>query len=257
MRPSFSKKLLLPAVALLTLSFGGTAAAAEVVLVPLIIYPPGSPGQNGALWVTDFTMENYGDREWWESGVAGYCGFSGFGLGPHSTFKNPFCAPGIGALLEIDEDQLIRFQLRIRDAASAEVCHGTEIPVVRAADALQGPSTILDLPATHAFRRTIRVYNFSRSVPFRFTLKIRPLLSTDAVFESTHEVPRSWPPVVPSLVRLDDGTEIPNLDEYGTVKIEIVPESDEGLYWWFISLASNTTNELTIATPQQKGRRTP
>ncbi len=251
MRPSFSKKLLLPAVALLTLSFGGTAAAAEDVLVPLIIYPPGVPGQNGALWVTDFTMENYGDRAWFGP-FAAACSIDGVALSAHSTRKNPFCPPvtGEGAVVGLDEDQLMRFQLRVRDVNSSAVSRGMEIPVVRESDWLRGSSAILDIPSGEGFRRTIRVYNLSYTEPFRFTLKIRPLLETTVVFESTHVVHPPTHPAVTALVRLDDGDTLPDLQAYGDLKFEIVPDLSDAPYWWFLSFASNTTNELSIATPQ-------
>ncbi len=250
MRSLSSSNLRLLAIAGFALSFGGSPAAAEVVLVPLIIKTPGVFGQNGALWVTDFTMENYGEVPWWQSGVNAHCSFDGFGLLPHTTFKNPFCAPagGVGALLDIGDDHLIRLQLRVRDVNSEAVEYGTEIPIIRGSDVLTGASAILDVPSASGFRRTLRIYNISRTESFRFSIKFRPLLSDDVVFETTRELLPSRGAFT-SVAILNDA-DLPILAEYDTVKLEIVPESDEARYWWFISLASNTTNELTIATPQ-------
>ncbi len=249
MRPP-NRSLVLSAVFLFAFSSWSSPAAAEVVLVPLIIQPPGVFGQNGALWGTDFTMENYGEQPWWQSGVNAHCSFDGFGLLPHTTFNNPFCAPagGVGALLDIGDDHLIRLQLRVRDVNSETVEHGTEIPIIRGSDALTGASAILDMPSASGFRRTLRVYNISRTESFRFSIKFRPILSDDVVFETTRELLPSRGTFT-SVAILNDA-DIPNLEEYGSLKVEIVPEADDVPYWWFASLAGNSTNQLTIISPQ-------
>jgi hypothetical protein len=141
----------------------------------------------------------------------------------------------------------VYFQLRLFNRQNSCNPSGTEIPVVRESRFLGGRSVVLDVPGALNLRRTVRVFNLSQGRDLRFRFKAYLVAEEEAFFEFDGAIsaPSGWA----SVQRFDDGDPFPDMS-YGSLKFEITPEDDTVRYWWFVSVADNSTNTVTIITPE-------
>jgi hypothetical protein len=240
----------LVAAALATALLGGTAAA-ETVLLPLVIYWP-EAGANGAEWRTDLTIWNANDAWWFGIWGTQNCVLPAvFGMDPHSVARNPICTPENGAAMLSLPDELaskVHFRLRVLNVVSGET-FGTPLPVVRSAEMRRGRSALVDfVQDERRYRRTIRIINPSTTSPLRGLLRFLPYHTSQPLREFRIEVPAASFAMLPASKVISDN-EIGWLeDDFNNV--EFLPDDADVPYFWFASLTSNATNVVSILTPQ-------
>jgi len=229
--------------------------SAELILEPLNISRP-LPGLNGTLWQTIFTIQNENDVGWTMAG-SGCNTSSTVGVEDHSVAHNPVCAGGSAGIVYFLPDELSKlmfFSLRVIDLNSSSQHLGSDLPVVREADALRGYTILTGVPGYADYRHTLRVYNLSTSEIFQFTLRVfrvSDLFNSDPVFETSASLPPapSETGLAASSSKWDEGQELPDLGGGDEFKFEITPSSPAVPYWFFASVTHKATNALTIVTP--------
>jgi hypothetical protein len=146
--------------------------------------------------------------------------------------------------------------LRVVDDSGIAVDAGTEVPLVRERNLLTNPTTLVNVPLLNT-RLLLRVYDISSSnTSFRVTVFIQsedvpsnPLAQatlTALAFDSGdfHVTPAyaEYPIAVnlgPVLLAKD-----------AAVRVKIEPMTPGSRYWAFVSATNNTTNHVTLITPQ-------
>ena len=241
----------------------------EAVLIPVYI-DSATPGANGSLWRTNLWIQYTGTESlliapWPCSLPPGVCATifpSSTTLLPGQSIHNlaanfaSFPEPGrIIYLNRPDADDAV-INLRVVDDSGIAVDAGTEVPLVRERNLLTKPTTLLNVPLLNT-RLLLRIYDLSSSnTSFHVTVFGQGTnIPSDPLAEATltavaydsgdfHVTPAyaEYPIVVnlgPVLLAKD-----------AALRLQITPMTPGSRYWAFVSATNNTTNHVTLVTPQ-------
>lgn len=241
----------------------------EPVLIPVYI-DSAAPGANGSLWRTTLWIQN-GDTTnlqiapWPCTLAPGVCSTifpSSTTLLPGQSVHNlpasfaSFPAPGRIIYLNRGAADGAVMNLRVFDDSGIVVDAGTEVPLVRERDLLTNPTTLLNVPLLNT-RLLLRIYDLYTS----------NTLFHVAVFVAGSDVPANpLAEATLTAVALDSGDfhVTPAYAEYpiqvnlgpvllskdAAVRVQITPMTPGSRYWAFVSATNNTTNHVTLVTPQ-------
>ena len=241
----------------------------EPVLIPVYI-DSATPGANGSLWRTNLWIQNAGTANlqlapWPCSLPPGVCATvfpSSTTLLPGQSVHNlpanfaSFPEPGRIIYLNRTSADGAVMNLRVVDDSGIAVDAGTEVPVVRERNLLTNPTVLQNVPLLNT-RLLLRIYDlYTSNTSFHVTvfgqgsdIPSNPLAEatlTAVAYDSGdfHVTPAyvEYPIVVnlgPVLLAKD-----------AALRLQITPLIPGSRYWAFVSATNNTTNHVTLVTPQ-------
>jgi hypothetical protein len=184
------------------------------------------------------------------------CVFCVEGLPRHKAVRPPFFFqqpnhhPGSILYVTRGEAGNLAFSLRVREASRGD---STSIPVVRESELHRGTIHLLDVPFADGYRRTLRIYDIDARAVAAVSVRLYPLdgdtpLSTGVYgfTRSPAHNPNFRRPVTPGYIQLDLG-ELPEVER---ARVEIEPLTPDLLFWAFISVTSNATQQFTTIEPE-------
>lgn len=231
----------------------------ERFLIPIV--PSRIPGAFGSEWVTELAVTNLSDT-------------------PVYVTRNPNIIPGLFAplparatevLVALDRSDAVigtlgivergrandvAFTLRSRDTSRQFETWGTAVPVVREADLYARRFSLVDIPADPQFRALLRIYDVNPATPpavrvrvYRFNASRRTATAADdlvAEFTPVFGFPadRTFPSSASVPVQVDV-VSLPS----ERLRVEIEPLDGAKDYWAFVSVTHNTTQHVTVITP--------
>ncbi len=254
---------------LLLLLQSARAQQFEKVLIP--IAPDHVAGAYGSEWLTDIAVSNISDtpvqitRE-----PAGICvpeqcqpfplpaqsSAVVFSLPHHDEVRGMFFFVAQGRRSDI------AITVRTRDESRQDQTWGTTLPVVGTEDLFSTRFALTDVPIGPSFRATLRIYDVNAAAPGAVRVRfynfnpITPDSNTpnaDALLTETQ--PNFARPVAgaeetyPASIELSLNA-IPELQNATRVRVQVEPLSGGREYWGFVSVTNNTTQEVTVITPQ-------
>jgi hypothetical protein len=237
----------------------------EAVLIPVYIDST-TPGANGSLWRTSLWVQNGGTQNLqvapWTCGLPPGACITTFptattltpGQSLHnlpSSIYGSFPEPGRIIYLSRTSSDDALMNLRVVDDSGIAVDAGTEVPVVRERSLLVSPTTLLNVPLLNN-RLLLRVYDIS-SANVRFQVRVftqgepapsTPLAETTLTAVAFHVTPAyaEYP------ISIDFGPVL--LAKDAAVRVEVTPLTPGSRYWAFVSATNNSTNHVTLVTPQ-------
>jgi hypothetical protein len=256
----------------------------ERVLVPIIIQTP-VPGAFGSLWQTTLTVRNESDQavEITPTPFGGCLELCEV-WGAHTTLQlgANVVNPNGGTFMYVGSPGLrkVTFNLRVQDISRQASTWGTTIPVVRETEVSTGKLQLLNIPVSSDFRTTLRVYDFDTLKQQVGSVQVRVYdMCGIGPLDNTPQFPCSVGPLAEANLELASGGEqlatIP--DHPGTamigdlvssfqqlrsvlprpgdltaiprVRIDIDPITPGLRFWGFASVTNNTTQHVTVITP--------
>jgi hypothetical protein len=235
----------------------------ELWLLPTYLDQPLS-GAGGSRWATDLWLRNNNTTQvaqltpWPCPNDAANCLSV---LAPGEALHNlaPFFrAPNssIARLLYVSRNAAANLSanLRIADTSRNELDAGTEVPVVREQDLKTSFATLHNVPLSPSSRALLRIYDVSE-LGTDFIVRVYPenankdpqnqintlilhSVQTEAgEFRST-----------PAVIELDLASRVsPNA---GPVRVTVQTSNEGRRFWPMVSVTNNTTNHVTLVTPQ-------
>jgi len=238
---------------------------------PVLVPPPGekmlipvavenAPGAFGALWNSDFWIQNESDGP--VDVIQNLCYLQadprGCSIPPKVPVHRSPLVPGSSSsvparLLFVPNarGKDVLFSLRVRDLTRGMLSGGTELPIVREKDFRTSPIRLINVPMESNFRATLRIYDVDVHETVEFRVTVLPF--SDGVVPAVVDqrivrIVRSHfddSPFVPGYVQIDD------LMPLGArVSILIEPLTPRLRFWTFVSVTNNTTQEITTILPQ-------
>lgn len=242
----------------------------ERVLLPIYLDAP-VPGGQGSLWKTDLWLRNHGTQPVplapWPCPADGVCltvvPFTKT-LEPNETLHNlapffrlPPANPGRLLYILANQARNVDINLRTLDASRDALNAGTEVPVVREGDLRTSTLHLINIPVSPLFRQTLRVYDVSPS-PSRFTVRVYNfaegkttggLLATATVEATTDETGDFRD--LPAFGQIADlSALIATAGSPTAIRVEVEPLTSGSLFWAFVSVTNNSTQHVTLVTPQ-------
>jgi hypothetical protein len=247
-----------------------TESAYEKVLIPIHLDEV-VPGANGSQWRSDFWIRNGGTESVtlapWPCVGAGPCppvfpltyplgsGLSLHNLPPFSLVLDP--DPNPSRILYVSEpgSQDVSFSLRVADISRGDDNAGTEIPVIRDEDALTTAAQLFSVPLDPRYRVLLRVYELAH-VEARFRINL--YAQTEENGPATYSALVTATTAQTGEFRADaayaqfDISDLLRLERTwpAAVRVEVVPQTPASRYWAFASITNNSTQLVTIVTPQ-------
>ena len=248
----------------------GVQAPYERVLIPTMIATPVA-GAYGSQWATQLVVRNESD-----DGVAitptpyGGTIATWAPYAPHSSFQYTDRArnPNAGEFLYIGSPGIgkVTFNLRVHDTSRDSSTFGTTIPVVREKDVYSAKLQLLNIPVSSDFRSALRVYDWDSNTktPPVVRLRIYDMCGigpfdrdcTNApLVDTTLELPNGGEesytnPDHPGFAMIGDlANAFPQLAGQSRVRIDLDPVTADLRFWAFVSTAHNTTQQVTVVTP--------
>lgn len=252
----------------------------EMVLVPVYLDQV-RPGALGSLWRSELVVRNEGSEpaDIFQTECAHFCTcnprpatcaggqplapgalFSGFNSVLVSDGFSPV-NPGIFLFLRKPAASNVALNLRVRDLSRSSESYGTGIPVVRQSGMLTRMAHLLDIPTDARFRQHLRIYGIS-SPSGRADVRVRisPLDSTAILAEQTLSLrPAERQPSIPTgpgFISFPSYAEIsaltstfPAIQGSARVRIDVEPMTPGLVFWTFVSVTNNDTQEITTVTP--------
>jgi hypothetical protein len=244
-------------------------AGYELWLLPIYLDAPLS-GAGGSRWATDLWLRNNNTTETaqlapWpcpDDGLACLAIFPNtYAMTPGETLHNlaGFFRPpntSIARILYVSRNAAanVSANLRIADTSRNDLDGGTEVPIVRESDIKTGPATMHNIPVTPTSRALLRIYDLG-PIASEFVVQVFPEnASKDPGRAVTTFSIRTNPPesgefrTTPGIAEFDLATRVsPNA---GPVRVTVNPASSSRRYWAMVSVTNNTTNHVTLVTPQ-------
>ena len=247
----------------------GAPAMWEPVLIPVYI-DSAAPGANGSLWRTNLWIQNGGTgalqiAPWPCTLSPGVCAT----IFPSSTTLTPgqavhnlpstyasFPAPGRIIYLNRTNANDAVMNLRVVDDSGIAVDAGTEVPLVRERDLLTNPTTLLNVPLLNT-RLLLRIYDlYTSNTVFQVAVFLQgtdapanPLAQATltAVAQDSGDF-HVTPAYAEYPIAVNLGPVL--LAKDAAVRVQITPMTPGSRYWAFVSATNNTTNHVTLVTPQ-------
>lgn len=253
---------ILPAAFTFQASGAPDPSAYTPVLVPLIF---SGPGAFGSEFITEATAHN-------ESAIA---------INPLNSGAIMTCPPAIGPCpppfpaeswesfhhgaeypnglvlwLPRSQEDNIHFSLHVRDISRAAEGAGTNIPVVREGELIEGDVHLLNVPITSGFRHTLRIYDLGFNGDGSVT--VEALSSTNdrigsrvvglSSGDGTCGIPEGCTPNLPRFAVVSDF--VSPAEGVDAVRFVIRPTDPGMRLWAFVSITNNTTQQITTVTPE-------
>jgi hypothetical protein len=231
----------------------------EVVLAPVF---GSARGEFGSIWSTSFLVRNDAERPAYFRPLP--CVFEACPPGqlvpPHTSFEPPASRSyDGGALFYVEKAtaSLFSYDLHTRDTSRQSDDAGVQIPVVRERDVRTDTIVLPNVPLDALFRQRLRIYDIdaidghSVRVAFYGVSGTEPVASVKVSLVAP--VPRSSSayPIEPGFAFVTNWTErFPTLRDLSAVRIEITPLSSGLRFWAFVTITNNTTQHVTIVSPQ-------
>ena len=205
-----------------------------------------SPGANGSIWMTEFTIHN--PTEYSIPVLGLFCENAPSGcevvLAPNETKALQFY-PGRGESsafsLPINIQDQFNMSLRVRDLSRQDQDWGSQLPIVPLKEFIGNVKRLLDVPVDPGYRVLLRA-----SGNYETIVRVHPMSGTEILDERRFDT---------ALVAVDPIT--PAVRASGHERVRVVVEFidgplNEGPYsgWAFITLTNNITQHVTIITPQ-------
>lgn len=242
----------------------------EKVLLPIVVDGEVS-GAYGSRWASRIAVTNFSASEVAIDAIqATGCNFDPCvrptpRLQPATTIYPRMCClipdvPASFLLVEEGRAADLQIQLRAQDVSRQALTWGTELPVVREADASAGTLTLSDVPIDPRFRLLLRVYDLNSSITSSVRVRIYRISTTQwnpdesIVDPFVFEVPlvltgRGEDALVPGYAQLDLGP-IQELSGLERIRVEVIATSPSLRFWAFVSVTNNETQHFTTITPQ-------
>ena len=226
----------------------------ERILVPVL---SSGPGAFGSQWTTDVWVENANEhdvmffRSPFQAGPcaspigcpvpvpAGESKKIEFGQWPNGLYLYP--PRGSGADLRINA--------LVRDLSRQAEALGTEMPIVRESD-FRNRVVLLNVPSDARFRVALRIYAHPGDRPVRVPVRIFRMHGSEPFVERTIDLVRRGDPSEPMSFTFGDiltQLQIPSADP---MWIEIGGESMISEIWAFAAITNNSTQHVTVISPQ-------
>jgi hypothetical protein len=247
----------------------------ERILLPLVLPAGGVPGAFGSVWKTAITLRNEGESE-----AAVFprvclylceCGGNncllyrplpqGGALNPLLLITDDDFGSMPGSLLYVDRSKAADFAINVRlyEESHAAQEFGVELPAVREAEFLDATAWLVAIPAGATARVHLRIYAVESPVN-EALVRVR-IFPGESSVSSYDEVVALAPP---------RSGEIPAASDYDaplpgyaarflspvmtggaeTVRLRIDPVTPGLRFWAMASITSNTTQSVTLVTPQ-------
>jgi hypothetical protein len=217
--------------------------AAVRVLIPVTVHAV--PGAYGSLWSTQLRCLNLGEEPVTITPVTQ----SHYVAAPGWTQLVPAGAlpperPGVVLNLLGAGAGKVQFDLRLFNDADRDVNWGTEVPVVRE-DEFRDAIDLLNVPTSEQFRMHLRIYSIE-DVAEGERAVVSVWSDDDRLFGET-EVPLLY--ARPAYAALSVADTFPSVRELPRVRVRVTTRSGQTKLWAFISITSNTTQRVSVVTP--------
>ena len=268
-----SRPAVVLAFALVTAASSAETAPAQRILIPVFTAEP-IAGVNGSSWITDLRLSNSGDAEVLVNGVVWECAI------PECGFLPAPLQPGVtmnadlemldgglrGFLIDVDDAgaESLGLGLRFRDLSRQATTWGTELPTPRESEFRASKFSLVDVPVSEGFRRTLRIYELD-GTPREATVRIRiyaidtandqPSGSPDVLLGETERALAFFdspvePSGYPGYAEVTDLSTIAPLGDAESLLIEIEPASEGLKLWAFVTVIHNESQHATVISPQ-------
>jgi hypothetical protein len=161
-------------------------------------------------------------------------------LDPGETLElQPDCSTGPAIFFMVPKPTADRvtFNARVFDTSRGVLTHGTEIPIVRPNEFKNGRLVLVAVPLDERFRNTLRIYSdrpTTVTVTYQAEVRTVPLQAGRTPFEPAYAALGNFP------------RQTPNIEPLANVRIE----APDGVpIWAFVSVTNNTSQEITIVSP--------
>jgi hypothetical protein len=234
-----------------------SASHYERVLFPLTF---AGPGAHGSAWRSENIVRN--DAVVDASTVPLI--WDGFSV-PEAQFLTAIPAGERAGMPEQEQDggsylyvprgleKWLTYSSHIVDRSRSDSDRGSELPVVRAEDT-SAEIRLPDIPLRPLYRAHLRVYDFDTGAPRNIRIVVTKEDGTNVFIDrrifSTFECVTEpcFAPAPPyAIVEL---SAIPELANAGDVDISVRSETNDARLWAFVSVSNNTTQHVTMYTPQ-------
>jgi hypothetical protein len=242
--------------------------ATQLVLVPVF---SGGPGAYGSNWALRLTILNASSSPVGSIPYAYACPIPEACPSPIPAnasidfeIAQPTGQPA-GIFFNVDPRELaqVAFALRVFDTSREDADHGSEIPVVSAADFTDAPLHLLDVPVDARFRVAVRIYSFPhispdvtvrvyREPPPAFGIPQEPsvLVSQRTV---TLQRPVAGAAIRPSFLLLTDAVTPEMAGPPGSrYRIDVQSATPGAVIWAFASVTNNVSQRVTIVSPSRR-----
>jgi hypothetical protein len=234
----------------------------EPILLPVSVAHP-VPGAFGSLWATDFRVTAVGGAvHIQETGVCGACPTQQVMVDGGSLHLAGGTLPGEtpGELIWLSraDGANARFNLRVRDLSRESQTWGTEVPVVRESQYRTASITLVEVPLDARFRVTLRAYDpdVHTNASFRFDfrdIQTSALLASRTIGATYKQSGYTgFPRLAACAVIGDVRTEVSEVADAKTVRVDITPVEQATRFWAFASVTNDETQHVTLVTPQQQ-----
>lgn len=227
----------------------------ERVLVPVIF---SGPGAFGSQWTTQAVVENAGPDEvplfrtqlelWTTCAIPEGCPMETLPAGQVAIVRGQWPT---GRYVYAARGNAFRYSVLVKDLSRQAEALGTEIPVVREDDWIDGTVHLLNVPSDSRFRTALRVYlegdvDTTTAVPLRiYRMGSNTLLvETHLAIDSAHNGQ------IPATNWIADLTAQLGITPGEPLRIEIGQTLARERIWAFASVTNNDTQHVTVISPQ-------
>jgi hypothetical protein len=237
----------------------------ERLLIP-VVFEGEIAGGWESVWVSDFRVHNGADEPLAFSTEDFLCNVptcSWVEIPPGATWKTntwarnmPWDTPGALAYVERKLSAKAAFQLHVRDISRQALTWGTEVPVIRESEFLTRPISLLNVPLDSRFRQALRIYDVDGRGDGQVLVRLwtggaapvaERLVTLGVLGYNPDRYLRPYPGYAQILWVAND---FPELAHASSVRIEIVPVTEELRYWAYVSVTNSETQHVTTITPQ-------
>ncbi|MBW3564826.1 MAG: DUF11 domain-containing protein [Acidobacteria bacterium] len=238
------------------------------VMLPLVV--PKTGGVGGTRWVTETSAFLDGDTSAFLFPLSNSCPV------PCPVIATKMLEPRLVAELQIPSSPdfpgyLLRYDRRrgddlsfihrVRETSRVNDSWGVDLPIVFEEDFLRGPIQILGVAGFDRYRRMLRIYQpdarpstvtvrvYDGAFEEELAVEIRVVLrQPDTAFRF------NGLPIRASYAQLSLDQIYQGIDDVRSVRVEIVPDSEDLRHWAFVSITDNITHEVRLAVPHQRPR---
>ena len=215
----------------------------ERVLVPVTVR--NVPGAFGTLWSTELWYRNNSTRPVivFPLATSDYVPTMNRTV-PLPIFTSPNYDPSQIIYVERDGIDDVQFDLRLFNRSDPKATWGTKLPVVRErefADAI----SLINVPTAAGFRSALRIYAMPDESFVGETVLIE-IYANDERLLASAELPFNGGPRYAAIASLADA--YPEIRQTDRVRVHVESASGRKI-WAFVGVTSNTTQEVSIVTP--------
>lgn len=216
----------------------------ERVLVPVNVN--NVPGAFGSLWGTELWYRNNSTHPVvvLPLAISDYVPTIGRTI-LLPTGYSPAYAPGQLLFVSRDGGDDVQFDLRLFNRADPRSKWGTKIPVVRERE-FRNAFSLINVPTSKEFRSNLRVYGLPDNVPVGETVLVR-IYSYDERLLASSEISLEGVPGYASISSLADA--FPEIRQVERVRVNVESRSGNLKLWAFVSVTSNTTQDVSLVIP--------